>query len=154
MNYSIQIQQFPGRPLAIVRRRAALPQLSQVIPEACGTVWNAIRAEKIPGAGRNVVVYLDNEMNLEIGVELEAPLAAPGGLISSSLPDGVVATTTHLGPYSRLGEAHQAVIQWCNSHGHELVRPCWETYGHWIDEWNQDPSKIRTDVFYLLKAGR
>lgn len=154
MNYTIQIQQFPGRPLAIVRRRATLQQLSRVIPEACGTVWNAIRAQKIPGAGRNIVVYLDNEMNLEIGVELEAPLAAAGDLISSNLPSGIVATTTHLGPYSRLGEAHQAVIQWCNSHDHELVRPCWETYGHWIDEWNQDPSKIRTDVFYLLKAGR
>ena len=154
MSYSIQIQQFPGRPLAVVRRRAARQQLSQVIPEACGTVWNAIRAQKVPGAGRNVAVYLDNEMNLEIGVELESPLAAAGDLISSSLPAGVVATTTHLGPYSRLGEAHQSVIQWCNSHGHELLRPCWEAYGHWVDEWNQDPSKIRTDVFYLLKAAR
>jgi hypothetical protein len=23
-------------------------------------------------------------------------------------------------------------------------------YGHWKDEWNSDPTKIITDVFYLL----
>ena len=154
MNYDIQIQPFPGKPSAIVRRRAALRQLSQVIPQACGEVWDAIRAQKIQGAGRNVVVYLDDEMNLEIGVELDTPLAASGVLISSKLPAGAVATTTHLGPYNRLGEAHQAVMRWCNSQGHEFVRPCWETYGHWMNEWNHDPSKIRTDVFYLLKSRR
>ena len=69
------------------------------------------------------------------------------------IPAGTVAATTHFGPYNRLGEAHQAVIDWCNSHGHELIRPCWEPYPHWIDEWNHDPGKIRTDVFYLLKPG-
>ena len=153
MDYTVQIQQFPGRPLAIVRRRASLQQLSQVIPQACGEVWSAIRAHGVKGAGRHVAVYLDNEINLEIGVELDSPVAAMGGVIPSMLPSGTVATTTHLGPYKGLGKAHQAVIDWCNSRGHELVRPCWETYGHWVDEWNKDPSKIRTDVFYLLKTG-
>jgi effector-binding domain-containing protein len=152
MNYNVQIQRFPGKHLAIVRRRATLEQLSQAIPEACGGVWNAIRAQKIQGAGRNVVLYLDSTMNLEIGVEVSAPLAAASDLIPSELPAGTVATATHLGPYNRLGEAHQAVMQWCNAQGHEVIRPSWEIYGHWTDEWNKDPSKIRTDVFYLLKT--
>jgi effector-binding domain-containing protein len=115
--------------MAIVRRRATLQQLPRVIPEACGQVWNAIRAQNIPGSGRNVSVYVDDEMNLEIDVELDAPLAG-GDLIPSKLPAGTVATTTHLGPYGRLGEAHQAVIRWCNSKGEGLIRPCWEIYGH------------------------
>lgn len=153
MNYSVQLQQFPGSPLAIVRRRATLQQLPRVIPEACGEVWNAIRVHNVQGAGRNVAVYLDDEMNLDIGVELSTPLSVASDLIPSQLPAGTVATTTHLGPYRRLGEAHHAVIDWCNAHGHQLVRPCWETYDHWVDEWNQNPSKIRTVVFYLLKSG-
>lgn len=28
--------------------------------------------------------------------------------------------------------------------------PNWEVYGHWQDRWRDDPSQIRTDVFYLL----
>ncbi|MGA8231625.1 MAG: hypothetical protein WB795_09105 [Candidatus Acidiferrales bacterium] len=73
MNFDIQIQQFPGTPLAIVRRRATRQQLPQVITKAFDDVGNAIRAQKVHGAGRNVVVYLDHEMNLEIGVELDTP---------------------------------------------------------------------------------
>ncbi len=152
MPYTVHLESFPGCSLAIVRRSASIPQLSKVIPDACGQVWTALSSQKIPGAGRHVAVYLDNDINLEIGVELQSPLVAPiGDVLPSSLPAGTVATTTHLGPYHLLGQAHDAIHQWCKSHGHQLIRPCWETYGHWLDEWNQDPSKIRTDVFYLLK---
>jgi len=56
-----------------------------------------------------------------------------------------------LGPYQRLADAHQAIQQWCKAQRREPVRPCWEIYGHWLDEWNADPSRIRTDVYYLLK---
>jgi effector-binding domain-containing protein len=154
MSYTVQLQPSPASHLAIVRRRTSLPELSRVVPQACGDVWNAIRAQKIQGAGRNIAVYLDNEINLEIGVELDTPLTAAGDLIPSQLPTGTVATTAHFGPYRRLGEAHDAVIAWCKSQGHQLVRPSWETYGHWVEEWNHDPTKIRTDVFYLLKPSR
>jgi hypothetical protein len=33
---------------------------------------------------------------------------------------------------------------------HTLAGPQWEIYGHWLPEWNKDPSQIRTDVYYLL----
>src|ERR1041384_7173713 len=151
MTYTIRVEQFPGRPLAIVKRRAAKQQLGPVIQEACGTVWNAIRSQHIKG-GRHVAVYLDSAFNLEVGVELDAPFAGAGEVLPSSLPAGPVATTTHLGPYQRLGEAHEAIQQWCKSNSREPIRPCWEIYGHWQNEWNNDPSQIRTDVYYLLKA--
>jgi DNA gyrase inhibitor GyrI len=154
MNYTVRIEQFPSKPLAVVRRQAPKQQLSKVVPEACGTVWNVVRAQKIKGAGRHVAVYWDNVYNLEIGVELETPLAASHGeVMPSSLPSGEVATTTHFGPYQRLGEAHEAIHKWCAANGREPVRPCWETYGHWEDAWNNDPGKIRTDIYYLLSSG-
>lgn len=150
MNYDTRIEQFPGRPLAVVRRQASLQQLGAVIQQACGTVWNVVRAKGMKG-GRHVTVYLDNVYHLEIGMELDAPFGGDGEVIGSSLPAGEVAATTHLGPYQRLTDAHQAIHQWCKAHDREPVRPCWEIYGHWLDSWNNDPSQIRTDVYYLLK---
>lgn len=117
-----------------MRRRATKPQLSKVIPEACGTVWNVLRAKQIKGAGRHVAVYLDDVFDLEIGVELESPFGGEREVIGSSLPAGQVATTTHFGPYQRLGDAHEAVHQWFKANRREPIRPCWETYGHWGDE--------------------
>jgi effector-binding domain-containing protein len=151
MSYDVRIEQFSGGPLMVVRRRGTKQELAKIIPQACGTVWNVVRARQINGAGRHVAVYLDDVFSLEIGVELESPFDGEGEVIGSSLPPGPVATTTHFGPYQRLGEAHEALHKWCKANRREPIRPCWEIYGHWLDEWNKDPSKIRTDVYYLLK---
>jgi effector-binding domain-containing protein len=152
MDYDVRLEQFGGCPLAIVRRRASTQDLSRVVPDACGTVWNVVRAQQIAGAGRHVALYWDDVINLEVGVELEAPFAGHGEVVGSALPAGPVATAVHFGPYPRLHEAHRAIQEWCAKHSHALAGPCWEVYGHWLDEWNNDPSKIRTDVFYLLKS--
>jgi effector-binding domain-containing protein len=151
MQYDVRLEQLESKPLAVVRRRARQQELSKVVPEACGTVWNVVRAQKIAGAGRHVALYWDCEINLEVGVELETPFAGHGEVVGSATPAGTVATTTHFGPYNRLCDAHAAVREWCVDHGFTPAGANWEIYGHWLDEWNKDPSKIRTDVYYLLK---
>jgi effector-binding domain-containing protein len=152
MDYDIHLDQHPTRPIAVVRRRASLQELAKVIPEACGTVWNVVRSQKIKGAGRHVALYWDDEFNLEVGVELEAPIAGHGEVVGSALPGGTVAAAVHFGPYNQLPEAHHAIRRWCASNGHNLAGPNWEIYGHWLHEWCDDPTKIRTDVYYLLKT--
>jgi effector-binding domain-containing protein len=151
MEYDVRLEQVGGRPLAVVRRLASSRELARVIPDACGMVWGIVRAQKLTGAGRHVALYWDDQINLEVGVELEDPFAGHGEVVGSATPAGAVATLTHLGPYSRLREAHQAVRRWCADHGYELAGPNWEIYGHWTDEWDADPAKIHTDVYYLLK---
>jgi hypothetical protein len=148
MEYDVRVEAVNSQPLAVVRRRATLPELARVVPDACGAVWAVMRALKVQGLGRHVAVYLDDQMNLEIGVEVETPFAGHGEVVGSATPAGTVATATHFGPYNRLGEAHTAIHRWCADQGHALARPCWEVYGHWDD----DPAKVRTDVFYLLQG--
>ena len=130
-------------------------ELARVVPDACGTVWAALKALGITGAGRHVAVYRGgpcDDFDMEIGVELAAPVGRHGEVYDSVLPAGSVATTTHLGPYGQLGRAHDAIRAWCAANGRTVSGPNWELYGHWIDAWNDDPSKIRTDVFCLLDA--
>src|SRR5262245_28072113 len=152
MEYEVRLEQLGSHPLAVVRRRASSKELSKVVPDACGLVWSNLRAQKITGAGRHVAIYWDDKINLEVGVELDTSFAGIGEVVGSATPAGSVATSTHFGPYNQLHEAHTAVRQWCANRGYTLAGPSWEIYGHWIDEWNSDPSKIRTDVFYLLKS--
>src|SRR5690242_17594069 len=98
MEHEIRLEQHSGQPLAVVRRRASSHELARVVPEACGTVWGVVRAQQVPGAGRHVAVYLDCVINLEVGVELEAPFPGHGEVVGSATPAGPVATTTHFGP--------------------------------------------------------
>src|SRR5437868_4454670 len=105
MKYDVRLDTAVApRPLAVVRRRASLQQLPKVVPDACGVVWGVVRSRQIKGAGRHVALYLDDQINLEVGVELEAPFAGHGEVVGSALPAGTVVTTTHFGPYNRLHE--------------------------------------------------
>ena len=146
---SVRLEQVPSVPLAVIRRTAKPAELSRVVPECCGLVWNAVRAQQAR-AGRNVAVYLDGAIGLEVGVELLGPFVEQGEVVQSATPGGLVATVTHYGPYGGLGAAHDAIHAWCSANQRTLLGPSWEIYGHWQREWDSDPSQIRTDICYRV----
>ena len=80
----------------------------------------------------------------------DLPFNEDGEVVRSATPRGLAATAVHLGPYRGLGAAHDDIRMWCKTNGHRLTGLNWEIYGHWQPEWNTDPSRIRTDVFYQL----
>jgi GyrI-like small molecule binding domain len=145
MTYAIENRRVEPKRIAVVHRRARLDELTKVVPAACGDSWNLVKKLRLK-AGRNVAVYLDEEINLQVGQEVAEPFPSTGDLFCSTIPGGEVATTAHIGPYHQLGDAHQAVRQWAADHKRTLAGPNWEIYGHWTD----DPNQLRTDVFYLL----
>lgn len=150
MQYLVEVKRVESQPTAVVRRRAKQSELPTVVPQGCGEVWAFIRAgglHPFSHPGRNLALYLDGEMNVEIGVEVTRPFTETERVFNASTPAGLVATTTHWGPYNRLGDAHGTVQKWCAEHGYALAGPSWEVYGHWDD----DPAKVRTDVFWLLQ---
>ena len=146
---AVQLQQLNSVPLAVIRRQASASELSRIVPECCGLVWNEVHDQQAK-AGRNVAVYWDASIRLEVGVELLGPLTERGEVVLSATPAGAVASATHIGPYSGLGSAHDAIHQWCKANNRTFAGPSWEIYGHWQPEWNTDPSQIRTDVYYQL----
>lgn len=61
--YSVQVTRNASIPLAVIRRQARAADLSSLVPECCGLVWNAVRAQQVP-AGRHVAVYWDDSIRL------------------------------------------------------------------------------------------
>jgi hypothetical protein len=100
-----------------------------------------------------VALYLEGGL-VEVGAEVSEPFVGNERGHASQLPAGRAVTTTHFGPYQRLGDAHSQIRQWCVEHERRLSKICWEIYGHWDESWNADPSRIRTDVFHLLEDER
>jgi effector-binding domain-containing protein len=146
---TVRLERLDSVPLAVIRRQARASELARVVPECCGRVWEAVRAQQTK-AGRHVAIYWDGGIRLEVGVELHGSFVESGDVVRSATPAGSVASATHFGSYGGLGAAHDAVRAWCRENNHQLAGPSWEIYGHWQAEWNDDPSRIRTDVFYLL----
>ncbi len=101
MPYSaVQFQQLDSIPLAVIRRHANPSELSSLVPQLCGLVWNAIRAQQAK-AGRHVAIYWDGGIRLEVGVELYGPFTDDGEVVRSATPAGPVASGTHFGSYNQ-----------------------------------------------------
>ena len=151
MRYEIELTQSQPILTAVIRGQVHPKELSKFVPAACGEVWSFAKSAGLPKPGRHVALYLDAQGNVEVGAEVFETFAGNDRVHCSKLPAGHVATTTHYGPYQRLGEAHAAIREWCDEHEHHPSGTCWEIYGHWEESWNKDPSKIRTEVFLLLE---
>jgi effector-binding domain-containing protein len=151
MRYEIVMRHSEPNYTAVIRSRVRSEELSKFVPAACGEVWSVVRSLGLQRPGRHVALYVgDGQGSVEVGTEVSEPFPGNDRIQCSQLPAGRVATAVHFGPYARLGEAHAAIREWCVQHGHRPTNVSWEIYGHWLESWNADASKIRTDVFYLL----
>ncbi len=130
--------QVPEQPIVVVRGLATMAHLPAKIRELFDQFYAGFKSK----GGLNIVVYpgsVAGEFEIACGVQLEQ-----GG--NAVTPGGTVATTVYMGPYNQMKPAHEAIHKWVHENGRKFAGPSWEVYGHW----NEDPAKLRTDIFYLL----
>jgi effector-binding domain-containing protein len=159
MTYEVHIQEVARQPIAVARARATAADLSARIRELLDDVYQFLVLGTVHQTGHNLVLYWNEPgknlllapegVLIEVGVQVASPFASDVGsrVVCSATPAGTVATAAHWGPYEQLGQAHEAVLNWCGDHGRAVAGPNWELYGDWSDR----PEDVRTDVFYLLK---
>jgi effector-binding domain-containing protein len=144
--HEVTVANVGARPTAVVAATTTWREFPTLWRDLSGEVWACLRAGGIQRGCRNVMLYLDDVPNVEVGVELTQPCELTGRVVSSALPAGEVAMTTHWGPYAELGAAHQAVHDWCAARGRRSAGPRWEVHG----PHNDDPAQVWTEVYYLL----
>ncbi len=144
----VQLVEVPPCPLAALRGHASLANLSRTIRELFDRFY---RNPPPVARGLNVVLYHGDPAGagtpIDVGVQVFGPFDPTGEVMAVSTPGGTAATVAYLGPYDRLGEAHNAIQRWLRENERQAAGPFWEVYGHW----NDDPAQRRTDVFYVLK---
>jgi effector-binding domain-containing protein len=136
------------RSTAVVAATTTWPEFPALWRVLLDEVWGCLRANGINRGCRNIMLYQDNgsSVDVEVGVELNQPCPLTGRVVASTLPAGPVAMTVHWGDYAGLGDAHQAVHDWCVAHGRQPAGVRWEVYGPHDD----DPAKVWTEVYWLL----
>ncbi len=159
MNYAIGLCQVESSHLAVVRATVTHQNLGATIRQilAGSQVYQFIKQAGIQKTGHNVILYRNDQQKvlgngqkefvIEVGVQVEGPFEGSGQVVCSLTPQGNVATTLHTGPYDHLGQAHTAIMNWAKEQGLPLTGFSWEVYG----DWQEDPNKLTTEVFYLLK---
>lgn len=147
MDYDISLVEAESRPTAVVAATTTWPDFPSLWGQLLGEVWACLRAGGIDRGCRNIMLYLDNVPNVEVGVLLDRPCPLTGRVVASALPAGTTAMTIHRGPFGEVGAAHAAVLRWSAEHGRPPRGIRWEIYGPHHD----DPAQQWTEVYWLLR---
>ena len=146
MGYQVTVSDAAPRPTLVVPATTTWQEFPALWRPLLDEVWACLRASGIQRGCRNVMLYRDGVPHVEVGVVLAGECAPTGRVVRSSLPAGPVAMTVHHGSYAGLGDAHQAVVDWCAANGRRPAGPRWEVYGPHHD----DPAEVWTEVHHLL----
>ena len=139
MAHEVTRVEAPARPTAVVAQVTTWEAYAKLWPALLDQVYSVVR-KLDQKRWQNVMLYLDDQPSVEVGVLLEVPFEGDDRVVASELPAGQVATTIHRGSYAELGEAHEAVTGWCAAKGLERTGVRWEIYGH------PDPDTDQVDV--------
>jgi effector-binding domain-containing protein len=146
--HPVEVVRCEPAPTLVVPARTTWPEFPALWRELLDQVWARLRAAGTTSGCPNVMLYLDDVPNVEVGVLSDRDSVVGGAVVASQLPGGRVAMTTHTGAYDGLGAAHLAVTRWIDEHGERAAGPRWEVYGPHDD----DPARTWTQVCYLLAA--
>jgi effector-binding domain-containing protein len=146
LSHQVIVTDVAARSTAVVPATTTWQEFPKLWKELLDEVWTCLRTGGIDRGCRNVMLYRDDVPHVEVGVELRVYCSLTGRVVASSLPAGQVAMTVHRGPYTGLGDAHRAVLDWCEAQGRRPSGPRWEVYGPHSD----NPAEVWTEVYYQL----
>jgi len=151
-NMDVTIEQMPELRVAAVRHVGPYNRISEAF-ERLGTI--AQRAGWFESAGAMMLaIYHDDpettpaeQLQSDAGITVPEGAKLPEGVVERRLPRGRYARTTHVGPYTRLGDAWSRFMgEWLPKSGHRVGDgSSFEVYRN--TPANTPPDALRTDLY-------
>lgn len=86
--------------------------------------------------------YQEHNVDAEVTISLNLPVPETDSVKVYDLPGGVMASTVHNGPYSKLHLAYNAINAWVEANGYEIKGPARELY-----HYAQDPLRFDDETY-------
>ncbi len=150
MSYEVTIDHESGRHLAVHEFDARPEEMSAQMGDAFGAVMHHLEQVGAQVAGPPASCYrMEDGMHVAAGFVVAEPVEPGPGVEPLQLPDVDTATTMHVGPYDRLGDAYDALREGAREKGREvdLAGLMWEEY---VTEPDLPPDELRTLVHWSL----
>lgn len=130
MNYDIHTVEIESQHAAVVSGTCGMEEVGPFVGRAFEQVLSALAHEAVAVDGKPFARYdmVDGGFRVEAGFPCPANLDLDGDVHTITLPGGTAAVTTHVGAYSDVASAYQAIEQWFAASGHRPTGAPWETY--------------------------
>jgi len=146
MRYDVDLVDLQEQHAAVVRGHVPIDEIPGFLGEAFDEVERVAGEQGVQLAGSPFGRYRlvgPGLMDAEAGFPVRGTLAAEGRVVPTSLPGGRTARTLHVGDYSAVGAAYQALQDWLAENGYVGDGEPWESY---LDV--PDKPQPRTEVFF------
>jgi effector-binding domain-containing protein len=152
----VDVRTVEAEPFAGIAGHVTRATLPSEIYRLLDRVWPFVRRDDLHlTTNHNVVVYhgdpdAPDGADVVIGVQVDRRFDDDheAGVQCHELPSGRAAHAVHVGPYDRMQPTYDAIVAHIAEHGLQVIGPVWEVYGDWDD----DPTKLETDIYFLLAA--
>jgi effector-binding domain-containing protein len=151
MNYEIRTVDLKEQPTLVVRRKARISEVGQILARDLPKIFRYITETggQIAGAPFTRDLSFENGVfEFEAGLPVASPMPGTEEFVPSKLDGGRFATTSHFGAYERLSDAHAAIVAWLKANAMPVQFPRWDQYVS--DPAATTPDKVETRIFYPI----
>ncbi|QOR72383.1 GyrI-like domain-containing protein [Ruania alkalisoli] len=150
----IRLMEVVEQPVAAVRARVPVEDLSRCIEQSLRTVLASVSARGARTAGPPFARYravAADAVDVEIGFPVDPVVEDSGEVISSTLPAARVVEAIHRGPYDHLAGAYAEIERWMFDHHLTPSEEMWEVYEAGPES-DPDPNTWRTRIVWPTVA--
>jgi AraC family transcriptional regulator len=149
---NVTIENMPELRVATVHHVGPYPRISEAF-QRLGALAGPAGLLRFPEAAMLAIYYDDPEttpaeqLQSDAGITVPNGVALPEGLVEKKLAAGRYAKTTHVGPYTHLGDTWSRFMgQWLPKSGHRVGDgSSFEVYRNTPE--NAAPEDLRTDLY-------
>ncbi|MCY6354663.1 MerR family transcriptional regulator [Clostridium sp. ZS2-4] len=126
--FDIAIDNLKPMTVLSLRQTISMEDISKLI----GKIFENIYKNQLTPAGEIMTIYYDKDFDPEnADVEVCIPVnkhLKTAEISTKTVDGGLVAHTTFIGPYSEIGEAYAALMEWVEKNDYEVIRPPFDKY--------------------------
>ena len=118
-------------PTVAIRFRASVSELPERFARVFGEIEKYLADNHVAPAGPPFAVYHGfgaANLDVEAGFPIERSLPGKDAIRAGVLPEGMIATCVHTGPYKTAGAAYSALSSWMHGQGLTAAGPFAECY--------------------------
>jgi effector-binding domain-containing protein len=153
MGYQIETKEMQSQPIVSIRATTDEAGLGKFFETTYPVLTSSIQSEGLQPTGPPFARYFKfskEEVDVEGGVPVSGSPKGGGDVNAGEIPGGRVASTMHVGPYDKLGDAYAAIETFMKENGLEAAGPPMEIY--WSDpQEEKDTSKLQTEIVWPIK---
>lgn len=152
MEYICEVQKIDAQAVATIRARSASWELQQFFGRAYGEIFEYLEQIGVQPVGSPFAAYHNSDMedlDIEAGVPIAKVIKGKGQISSYEIPAGKQLTTIHVGPYSQIEPAYEALTAYAKK---QKLIPTGIAYEFYLNNpMETEEEDLQTEVAFPLR---